>query len=268
MSYRHLRSLLSAANGRLAPKRKGFLSFGGGGGGCRGEKKSSGGVINSLPSHVLMGMAIAGVGDAAAQAGETEGNLDLFDAKRFMGFLAFGALIKGGCQHFVYGRIIPQIGPKYGQFLADQLGWSVLGYYPLYYVVAGWVQHGRDAADSVRLYVREAPQVLPVYYGFWAPVQLVNFFLVPVVWRTTTVMATSVAWLALMSRTHAKIEQEKVKTAETAGQLKATSAAALKAKAATFAQSVRRPTKFAEETENAPSFEESCRSNSECLLQW
>ena len=137
------------------------------------------------------GILLAAAGDLIAQTAENESLFEheqpsssavsdtrpkslaaAFIWERFVGFVAFGALVKGGAQHVVYGYLIPRCGPRWVQFLCDQLGWGPLGYYPLYYVVSGHVEHGRGAAESVALYASEASTVLPVYYSFWGPVQV------------------------------------------------------------------------------------------------
>jgi len=61
--------------------------------------------VNSLAGHMLIGAALGGVGDVFAQQSEaTEGILTL-KKKRFLGYLLFGTLVKGCCQHYLYGTV-------------------------------------------------------------------------------------------------------------------------------------------------------------------
>ena len=92
--------------------------------------------------------------------------------------------------------------------------------------------------------------------------QLLNFSFVPVIWRTTTVMATSVVWMALMSRTHAKLKLVKESNKAELTKVEATSCGPA------LGPPLRRDANFKAEVLQAPSFDESCKSNSECLSQW
>mmetsp|Transcript_86958 Transcript_86958/g.173972 ORF Transcript_86958/g.173972 Transcript_86958/m.173972 type:complete len:240 (+) Transcript_86958:80-799(+) len=173
------------------------------------------GAVNSLAGHMLIGAALGGVGDVFAQQSEaTEGILTL-KKKRFLGYLLFGTLVKGCCQHYLYGYWLPSLGSNWVQFAVDQFVWGPLGYYPLYYIIAGGIR-GIMPHKSVQLYASEAKLVLPTYYTFWIPLQVFSFGFLAKQYRASFSLLASVFWVALMSRKQRKMKLLREKEAKVA----------------------------------------------------
>mmetsp|Transcript_36870 Transcript_36870/g.73044 ORF Transcript_36870/g.73044 Transcript_36870/m.73044 type:complete len:241 (+) Transcript_36870:124-846(+) len=171
--------------------------------------------VNSLAGHMLIGAALGGVGDVFAQQSEaTEGILTL-KKKRFLGYLLFGTLVKGCCQHYLYGYWLPSLGSNWVQFAVDQFVWGPLGYYPLYYIIAGGIR-GIMPHKSVQLYASEAKLVLPTYYTFWIPLQVFSFGFLAKQYRASFSLLASVFWVALMSRKQRKMKLLREKEAKVA----------------------------------------------------
>ena len=162
---------------------------------------------STLPGHIILGASVGALGDFLSQSARG----GKFDWWRFRGFVAFGAAVDGYIQHYFYGHWLPCLESVWIQMLVDHCLWCPLGFYPLYYIVSGLTQHQRSPRASLQCYWKDLFKVLPVYYKFWVPMQLINFCVVPVQFRCTFVLVGSISWIVRMSTLQAKIEAKNMR---------------------------------------------------------
>ena len=80
----------------------------------------------------------------------------------------------------------------------DQLIYVPALYYPLYFTCTGLFQ-GRSIRESLSYYKSSFVNLCLASIVFWTPIQILNFKLIPVLWRNIVVLFSAFVWTLLLS---------------------------------------------------------------------
>ena len=168
----------------------------------------------------VLGTAKATLADVCVQHWLEGVDWQQVDARRTLGFAAFGLVYLGGVQSLVYYRLYPALFPKAVAFagqslrrkLADTAGlaavlrqtafeilvYSPVVYFPSYYVLTGAIkgEHPLQCLAACRANIEEDMADMAL---FWGPLQGLNFVLLPMHMRIPTMCLVGVVWLGYLS---------------------------------------------------------------------
>ena len=137
-----------------------------------------------------------------------------YNARRGAAFAFFGVVYLGVVQQQIYYRWFPWLlskmalrsptGKALVQVALDQVGVFPLIYFPLFYAIQGAVHsENGNPVDGLLTGLQRCKVNLRedcvAAWSVWAPVQLVNFALVPRHWRAPFVSGTGLIWTAYLS---------------------------------------------------------------------
>ncbi|GMH78005.1 hypothetical protein TrST_g10606 [Triparma strigata] len=127
-------------------------------------------------------------------------NMGTVDLTRMAGFALFGLAVKGFIQFYYYGFFIDKItnGNCILSTMFDQLIYVPALYYPLYFTCTGLFQ-GRSIRESLSYYKSSFVNLCLASIVFWTPIQILNFKLIPVLWRNIVVLFSAFVWTLLLS---------------------------------------------------------------------
>jgi len=170
-----------------------------------------------LLQHVATGGALAFAGDVIAQSLLSESEEKSFppadwDVVRTQAFVAFGALYTGGVQHFLFAWLNVTFEDPVVRLLLNQFIFISFCYYPVFLAIvpflrAGWEAEEGFGSDEAKERQKELftevagkiPSTLLRNWGFWLPVQFVQFNYIPVDFHVTFTAAFGLVWNAILS---------------------------------------------------------------------
>ena len=186
---------------------------------------------NPLASSVMFGTSSKWAIDLFVQRSEHEtrqpdvrrqgepGGAWVYDVRRGSSFAAFGFVYLGVVQQQIYFRVFPWLlsrvaleAPKVRaltQVAIDQLVVFPFVYYPIFYGFQGALNSEAAAAgrplDGLWAGLQRCSANCvadnTAAWCVWAPVQLLNFALIPRHWRAPFVSGTGLLWTAYLSKT-------------------------------------------------------------------
>lgn len=172
-------------------------------------------VVPNVVRDMATGGALSVAGDVIAQTltnkdgggGSAPGSLPPrdWDAVRTTAMGAFGALYTGGAQHYIFGFINEQLTDPVQRLAVAQFCFIPLLYYPTYLLLVPTLRSlSADDPDAERARLRQQvlgrlPATLMRNWGFWLPVQFVQFSFVPDDMHVTYCAAFGVVWNAILS---------------------------------------------------------------------
>jgi protein Mpv17 len=150
--------------------------------------------------------------DFMAQKKQEQEQLDI---SRSLAFLLYGGLYQGVTLQALYSEVFPALfGPGHGH-IAQQVGidltMGVCLSLPLVYTLKAFLCEGAtDAMAGVKQYQRQmqSEHIHLKYIGLWAPVQTINFSMVPAHLHVPFSCCFSLLWLYILSSTSAQQQQQ------------------------------------------------------------
>eukprot|EP00545_Synedropsis_sp_CCMP1620_P003441 CAMPEP_0119014322 /NCGR_PEP_ID=MMETSP1176-20130426/9507_1 /TAXON_ID=265551 /ORGANISM="Synedropsis recta cf, Strain CCMP1620" /LENGTH=267 /DNA_ID=CAMNT_0006967477 /DNA_START=163 /DNA_END=966 /DNA_ORIENTATION=+ len=150
--------------------------------------------------------------DFMAQKKQEQEQLDI---SRSLAFLLYGGLYQGVTLQALYSEVFPALfGAGHGhvpQQVAIDLMLGVCVSLPLVYTLKEFLCNGAtDAMAGVREYQRQmqSEHIHLKYIGLWAPVQTINFAMVPAHLHVPFSCCFSLLWLYILSATSAQQEDQ------------------------------------------------------------
>mmetsp|Transcript_8365 Transcript_8365/g.27403 ORF Transcript_8365/g.27403 Transcript_8365/m.27403 type:complete len:200 (+) Transcript_8365:38-637(+) len=159
---------------------------------------------NPVPTKMVTGGLLWGLGDAVAQAGTAEP----MDAARLGRAVVYGTAIHAPVAHVHYEfleafvqrfRVSAGAAPIVKLVMEQFVYWGWLSNALYHFSMA--TMEGYGVTDSVQRVNDRLWPTMKSQWAFWIPVQYLNFKFVPVRHQLGVVLATSVAWCSFLSLT-------------------------------------------------------------------
>lgn len=178
--------------------------------------QQAGSIIDPLLlQHIIVGGTLALAGDVIAQSLLSEDETKSFpptywDKVRTAAFVTFGALYTGGAQHFIFHYLNAEFDEPLLRLSLAQFGFIPFCYYPTFLLVVPTIRAGLEygfGTDDASYRQKELftdvagkiPTTLVRNWGFWLPVQFIQFNFIPTDYQVTYAAAFGVLWNAILS---------------------------------------------------------------------
>ena len=135
--------------------------------------------------------------------------------KRNLAFITYGGLYQGVCQTFIFSVLFPALFPEHtlqntlSQVAIDVLLLGPFVCMPTVYTLKA-VLNGEEKTAGIAKYINHVQNkgILFKYWGIWAPVQALNFGVVPPHLRVLFVAMVSFFWTCLLSTVSSSDSEE------------------------------------------------------------
>ena len=140
----------------------------------------------------------------------------VFDKRRALSFVLYGALYQGVCQEFIYNNLYSLLFGNGTSFrvvakkvLFDAIFHNLLVCVPMSYVIKSLV-FGTGIQTGIRQYIDDVVHkgLMLKYYSIWMPVNAM-IFTIPKHWRITVMAMVSFFWMTVLSTISSRNREEK-----------------------------------------------------------
>jgi hypothetical protein len=161
-----------------------------------------------IPTRVITAAVLATTGDALAQKGDasvSQKNGGRWDRRRTLSFALAEGIYKGLLLHPMMLFAIRRLNGQYlgvaaiERALFNQLCMAPCVYYPLYFLISGWMQ-GLSNRETLRRMRAKFPRVYGINLCFWIPVQTFQFSFVPVLYKVPFICFAGLVWICILSQ--------------------------------------------------------------------
>jgi len=178
-------------------------------------------ITHPMQTKLVSAAALGVASDWVAQTREPEA----YDVWRSTSFLVFSVLYRGLFQHFAFPRIIDlcngnmlatllpacagaiRLLAAIERTLFNQLVVVPIVYYPMFFAITGAVQ-GLSPSESLQRARKHYLPLMLTTLSFWVPINLYQFFFLPVDWQVPFVCAIGFLWTVILSVLAGRCEKQ------------------------------------------------------------